>query len=317
MYLICQFDEGGEKPDITPTQGFHSITTQNHTSVHIIPTTTSAYLSIMQSLIGFGGSSVVFGLSSTRVVKQAHRHCVAAIEHERRVLDRLNPSVYIVKHFPKATDGEIELERLDLLRDVLKREPTPAVEKREEWAIQIVQATMYIHSKNVIHGDLTPGNMLLDPKHDVVVLCDFASSSLYGERPEGAGGEARFYPMACKKVTIQNDISALGSVFYELSELSPPYGDLEEAEAIRLLRSVKFPPVHHLRLGPIITKCWEGGYETADQVFLDLQIEFGKRSSWFQVARDSLIHKVSSFGCREVVVVVAAVWIAIWARLRR
>ena len=55
------------------------------------------------------------------------------------------------------------------LRDVA---PDTSAERRLEWALQAAEGLAHVHGKNVIHCDVSVGNLVLD-NHPSVKLCDF------------------------------------------------------------------------------------------------------------------------------------------------
>ncbi len=220
--------------------------------------------------IGSGSSSVVFRISSDRVIKCARLDQCQEIEHEHRVLERLDRHPLIVKSFGLQREGVLSLEyHPQTLRQFVR---SGSVIPLMEWAVKITTSVVYIHSKRVIHFDLSTRNILVKASGGLA-LCDFAGSSLDGEGPAGLGteGELRFSsPNRGRDATIQDDIFAMGSVFYELSTKAVPYTDRADEEVISLYCGQKFPPTNHLALGVVIAKCWKGSYSNAEQVLSDL-----------------------------------------------
>ncbi|KAH8909461.1 kinase-like protein [Coniochaeta sp. PMI_546] len=222
--------------------------------------------------VGAGRSSVVFRVSSQRVVKYAREGFIHEIQHERRVLEELASHLHIIKSFDSADDRGLTLEyHPRTLQDfLLSGTPIPL----QKWAIQIMRGIVHIHSKGIVHCDLNPRNILITESQHIII-CDFASSSLHGTQPFGAGYEVRYgHPDLRSRTTFRGDIFSLGSLLYELCTRTPPYEDLPDDEVADLFRTWTFPDVAGLQIGDIITGCWTDRYETVQQALKELAISF-------------------------------------------
>ena len=219
-------------------------------------------------LAGSGASSVVYHVSSDRVVKCCRPGSLSEIEHEHRILERLGQHPLIIKSFGWKDVGQLILEYQPReLRNVLLSE---ALIHQEKWALQITEALVHSHANNVVHRDLSPRNIRIQTSEDIV-LCDFAGSSLDGRTQTGIRGEIRFCRSPYHSMaTVQDDIFALGSVLYELSTRSVPYATLKDEEVVWRYRVKIFPSVGHLPMGKIITNCWNGSYQCTNEVLFDL-----------------------------------------------
>ena len=70
------------------------------------------------------------------------------------------------------------------LSDVVKRNGKPLQEEQAvKYVLQIADALQYMHSKNICHLDVKPGNIMLDDK-DNAVLIDFGISKKYDTKGE-------------------------------------------------------------------------------------------------------------------------------------
>jgi len=163
--------------------------------------------------IDSGASSVVLRISPDRVSKYAKPQYVDFIRHERNVLKRIGSHPLVVSTFESPNDSEVLLEYHEggNLRQYLHSGQAVPL---QQWAQQIAEALVFIHSSGVIHCDLNPRNILLGPTG--ILLCDFGTSALEGRRQPGAGAEIRFCAWD-KTISAQNDIFAFGSLLYELS----------------------------------------------------------------------------------------------------
>jgi serine/threonine protein kinase/tetratricopeptide (TPR) repeat protein len=128
------------------------------------------------------------------------------------------------------------------LDEVVGREAIP-IRRAVELIAKLARTVDYAHEHGILHRDIKPGNILLDPKGEPH-LTDFGLARLVeGEStitrtlevmgtpsymaPEQAAGETRL-----NKAT---DIYGLGAVFYQLLTGHPPFAGGTSYETIRLL----------------------------------------------------------------------------------
>ncbi len=90
----------------------------------------------------------------------------------------------------------------------------------------ILAAMAFIHSRNIIHGDLKPANILIDSKNNYR-LSDFGLSSILGgsELTRRSGSILYVAPeiMRYEQATVKSDIYSLGILFYEMLLGCSPY----------------------------------------------------------------------------------------------
>lgn len=128
-------------------------------------------------------------------------------------IDNENEKYYIVLEF-------IEGKNLDLLIKGWNF----SINEKLKIIIQILDAVIYAHSKNVIHRDLKPGNILVDTEHNVKII-DFGiskfESSIFSDYTFKSFGTPKYASSEQKKsidITFRTDIYALGIIFYEFLE---------------------------------------------------------------------------------------------------
>jgi serine/threonine protein kinase len=131
-----------------------------------------------------------------------------------------------------------------------------------------VAALHFIHSNNVIHGDLQCHNIPVDAHLDAKVA-DFGGSSLGMSGLLGVVTASHRYPG--ELLSRLADIFALGSTMYEIVSGQPPYNGREDKEIIDMFQQGRYPPTQDFgRIGVIISNCWHGRYRDAEQVLQDV-----------------------------------------------
>lgn len=146
------------------------------------------------------------------------------------------------------------------LRDEMSMHPRGY--EREEVTrlfMQIASAVSYAHDQGIIHGNIKPDNVLLDPKMRPI-LTDF-NIPVFREHPSGRGGAATPIYLAPEQarqnlVTEQSDIYSLGIVLYELATGDVPFkGTSFKAIVEKHLTQAPKPPCQvRIGLDPRIDK---------------------------------------------------------------
>lgn len=209
--------------------------------------------------------------SSNTVVKYPHQvEEEPAIEVERRIYERFQQHgghEGLLKFHGTFESGiRLEYAGKNGLRQYIQTHEVHT-KQRLQWAQQVTSALAFVHSMNVIHADLTCGNISLDENLHAKLL-DFSGSSLDGSEPSVVVTASHKCPGADLKST-RADLFALGSTLYEIWTGKPPYFELglKEIEITNLFKQSKFPETKSLGpMGDIITGCWQGRFISADDV---------------------------------------------------
>ncbi|KAL3427387.1 protein kinase-like domain protein [Phlyctema vagabunda] len=146
---------------------------------------------------------------------------------------------------------------------------------RDRWSLQLAEAVVYMHAKNVIHCDISTANILLSDDGSDLVVCDFAGCSLDGCKEFNALAMgrprcARWYkfldPGSQHVYGVKEDLFSIGSVLYEMYTGNRIWGGRTDDEKVVLYRMALFPNVMEIEVGDIIRRCWHDCYDTAQDV---------------------------------------------------
>ncbi|KAI1124019.1 kinase-like protein [Nemania abortiva] len=228
--------------------------------------------------VGIGLSSAVLRLDA--VAKCYFGRNIEDREREIAVLKRLGADGYkrnknIVRWYG-VLDGCILLQRAhhgSIRQYYLQYDPhRPPLSTQLQWAEQATDAICFLHSKGVVHCDISCNNIFIDDNLDAIVG-DFAGSSIDGNQKCPLYETSHCHPD--QKVSSEiSDIFALGSTFYEMLVGRKPYDGMEHREIEEAIRNGNFPSLESLpALKTIILDCWNGRYKAATELLEDVRKE--------------------------------------------
>jgi len=124
-----------------------------------------------------------------------------------------------------------------------------AVPEIIDYAKQICRGLKYAHSRNIIHRDIKPQNILID-KNNVCRLTDFGIAKIFAETNITMTGMAVGTPEYMSpeqaegdELDEQTDIYSLGIVIYEMLTKKPPFtGSNPVAIAYKQVHELPVPP---------------------------------------------------------------------------
>jgi serine/threonine protein kinase len=202
---------------------------------------------VIEQRLGSGGKGTVFkALDRYRSsLPAAQRYVALKILHavadgREEMVEALRRELYcaqmlshrnIVNVFELDRDGDIdfftmELLEGELLSTVMARFHSLPMHRPHAWAIirQIASGLEYAHSRNVVHADLKPQNIMITDSGEVRIL-DFGSSSVFGKQAtQGRERSVRSATPAYASCEIlegrepdwRDDLYALACISYEL-----------------------------------------------------------------------------------------------------
>ncbi|MGI6486040.1 MAG: AAA family ATPase [Tepidanaerobacteraceae bacterium] len=158
-------------------------------------------------------------------------------------------------------------------------------------AIQLVRTVAEVHQNGIIHGNINPDSILIQPANREVILIDFSNAAFLSDISDGTSriykGDAIEYVslerlgLAEGIVDYRSDYYSTGVVFYELLTGQLPYQAKDEAEWVHACITTK--PVTPEKLNPkipsalaaivmkMISKPADERYQSAYGILKDLE----------------------------------------------
>jgi atypical protein kinase C zeta type len=244
------------------------------------------------SLIGRGTNGTVYQLSAFIAVKRARTGEEEQADHanEQKIFQFLknHPQIpHLIRCFYQrphdtflelAPNGSVAMllsqyQKRDGIR-VLKILQALNPQEISRWMRQLCLAAMGLEKVGLTHGDIRPGNMLLDSKWNLK-LSDIDRAIDIGEEitvltepfgrllSEGDDGVTGSYG----KAGARTETFAIGSVYYTLLRGHEPYETESWGTDHFVILSEKFqdrefPPLANSTGDAIIGKCWNGEYHS-------------------------------------------------------
>lgn len=212
-----------------------------------------------------------------KILKSEHptNHQINQLKHEYSVLQLINSPRII-----KAIGMEEFKERLFLILEnfraislfQLLEETDLSLERFLKISIELAQAIGDIHHAQVIHKDIKPHNIIIDPVYDKIKIIDFGISTLLSREVQNIvnpqvleGTLAYISPEQTgrmnRSIDYRTDIYSLGITLYQMSTGQLPFSSTDSMEMIHM--HIAMPPVPPIELNSklsitlsnIILKC--------------------------------------------------------------
>lgn len=168
------------------------------------------------------------------------------------------------------------------LRDRLRSGPL-AIEPFLDLATRLTEAIGVIHEHGVVHRDINPANVVVDPGGAVEVIDFGLATALQEDSGEQGGPEGTLAYLSPEQsgrmnrpVDARTDFYALGATFYELLTGSPPFVSDDPLELIHAHLALRPPPPRGVDEGlaavllKLLAKAPEDRYQSAAGLLADL-----------------------------------------------
>jgi serine/threonine protein kinase len=157
------------------------------------------------------------------------------------------------------------------IRQYVARQKQVPLSLRLRWVEQLFDAVRFIHSRSVLHGDISCNNVFLDGNLDVK-LGDFAGSAIDNLPPLVCYETSHELPG--EDISTRTELFALGSTVYEIMTDSKPYKDLPDHEVSAAFSEGRYPDLESVSaFKNTIMRCWMQSYATAEEALGDIQLE--------------------------------------------
>ncbi|NHZ32824.1 serine/threonine-protein kinase [Massilia rubra] len=197
--------------------------------------------------LGEGGFGVVYEAWDSKLRRSVAikftKHSVpgasdSSLMREARIAASLHHAAFVKVHAIEETGDApgivMELVRGRTLKEVLQ-DALPGIASACDWLTQLVDAMCEAHASGLIHGDLKPSNLMIEPGGRLRIL-DFGlaqlqdpliTTSLHQDNLQGTIAYMAPERLLGARPDAQGDIYALGVIFYELLCGARPFDNLK------------------------------------------------------------------------------------------
>ncbi|TNF99643.1 MAG: cyclic nucleotide-binding domain-containing protein [Gammaproteobacteria bacterium] len=137
------------------------------------------------------------------------------------------------------------------LKEYLEQEKQLSIRETLNIVFECCKALDYIHFQGVLHRDIKPGNIMVNPNYSTVKITDFSiSDSVTNQMDKTIGTLPYTSPehfLKDKPLSIQTDIFALGSVMYQLLTGKSPFRGSNVDEIVNKIVNADPVPVQQFR----------------------------------------------------------------------
>ena len=134
-----------------------------------------------------------------------------------------------------------------------RQEEWKSLYDRLELLIRVCDAVAFAHSKRVLHGDLKPGNIMIEHEHDIYVM-DWGNAAILEDQIDQcilrdviSGTPSYLSPEAVRGecTDFRSEVFTLGLILFELVTLSRAVTGKNSREILLKIRDGKRNPIRH------------------------------------------------------------------------
>lgn len=225
-----------------------------------------------KDLVGAGITAVVARLDA--VVKFCDSSQLPLLEREKLVYQRLGHDHSGIVRYFGALENAVILQfasQTSIRQYVARQKKQVPIALKLRWVEQIFDAVQFVHSRNVLHGDISCNNIFLDDSLDVK-LGDFAGSAIDDLPPLICYETSHELPD--EDISTMTELFALGSTIFEVMTGAKPYKDLAEHEISAAFSEGRYPDLRNVSVfRSTIARCWSQDYATVDEALKDVKSE--------------------------------------------
>jgi serine/threonine protein kinase len=199
-------------------------------------------------------------LLALKIVKNEPKYFKAS-QREIQMLEKVNqlnlkdyPIVRMLDHFIENEIQYLVFELLDVNMYHFYKRNTITFKKTINIGKQVLMGLAFLHSLNIIHGDIKPENIMYDRKTEKVKIIDLGSSFYEPQKCENGYSvfyiQSRYYraPEVIYEIkrSVAIDIWSLGCVLFEILFKKPLFGGKNLKDMVYMFTElIGIPPVSH------------------------------------------------------------------------
>ncbi|CAG8763406.1 22201_t:CDS:2, partial [Gigaspora rosea] len=146
------------------------------------------------------------------------------------------------------------------LRNYLQKNPNLSWSNKFRLALQLAEAIMHMHSKNIAHGDLHSNNILIHKSN--IKITDFRLSRYLSDASKTSTGLTDYiaYVDPHSEISKDCDIYSLGVLLWEISSLCPPFEEEDRTSLyMKIFNGHRETPIVGTpqQYSDLYTECWQ------------------------------------------------------------
>ncbi|CAH1761697.1 17231_t:CDS:10 [Entrophospora sp. SA101] len=194
--------------------------------------------------LGQGAYGVVCAAKNTETKESVAIKKVTKVFDKNILAKRALREVKLLKHF----NGHENVELMEADLHQIIRSEQPLTDAHFQYFVyQICRGLKYIHSANVLHRDLKPGNLLVNADCELKI-CDFGLARGFSDSPDHDAGfmteyvATRWYRAPEIMLSFQNYTKAIGCIFAEMLGGKPLFKGRDYVDQLNQILSILGTP---------------------------------------------------------------------------